>query len=138
MNSLFRIAVLSCLACSVGCSGDDSGPPTVSVSGMITLDGTPVPEGEIIFRSADGGGGRADAAQIKDGKFSMESTLGNKKVEIRALRPVAGASTTTLETGEVGGEVEQYIPEQYNDKSTLNAEVSESGEKDFKFELTSQ
>lgn len=137
MQSLSRVLFLFSTALIIGCGGDDAGPPTVSVSGMITLDGTPVPEGEVIFRSADGGGGRADAAQIKDGEFAMESTLGKKKVEIRAMRPVAGVETTQLETGEGGGAVEQYIPEQYNDKSTLSADVSESGETEFKFELTS-
>jgi hypothetical protein len=54
------------------------------------------------------------------------------------MRTVAGAVEQTLETGETGTELEQYIPQQFNDKSTLEAEVTEDGENTFDFPLTSQ
>ena len=126
---MHRVTLTVLLVCSVmlsGCGGGEEGPETVTVTGKVTIDGAPVPDGEVIFRPADGGAGRTDAATIKGGEYTMESTLGSKRVEIRAMRNVEGADTSNLETGESGGSVEQYIPEQYNDKSTLTADISES------------
>ncbi len=32
--------------------------------------------------------------------------------------------------------IEQYLPEQYNEKTTLEADVSDSGANEFSFDLT--
>jgi hypothetical protein len=120
-----------------GCGGVDDAPATVAVEGEVTFDGKPLPTGEIIFRPAEGNG-RADAASIKDGQYSLECTLGGKAVTITALREVAGVVVQELETGESGGEVEQYIPETYNDRTTLTADVTESGDNTFNFPLESE
>lgn len=127
--------VLVGLSLMSGCGGSD-GPETVSISGNVTLDGSPVMDGEIIFRPS-GGSGRTDAAKIVNGEFEAEVVTGSKRVEIRAIREVEGAVEQTLETGEVGTEVEQYIPEKYNDKSELTADVEASGETVFDFWLVS-
>jgi hypothetical protein len=134
MHRISTIAFSLCLAALVGCGGVDDAPPTVAVTGEVTFDGSPLPSGEIIFRPADGNG-RADAAAIKDGKYSLECTIGDKAVTITALREVPGVVAQELETGEVGGEVEQYIPETYNDRTTLTADVTESGDNTFNFPL---
>jgi hypothetical protein len=119
-----------------GCGGVDDAPQTVTVNGTVTFDGKPLPTGEIIFRPTEGNG-RVDAAAIKDGKYSLECTLGGRVVTITALREVPGVVAQELETGEAGGEVEQYIPEAYNDRTTLTADVSESGDNTFDFPLES-
>jgi hypothetical protein len=122
------------IATLAGCGGVDDAPVTVTVTGTVTIDGKPLPTGEIIFRPADGNG-RADAASIQDGQYSLECTLGGKAVTITALREVPGVAMQELETGEAGGEVEQYIPEAYNDRTTLTADVTESGDNTFDFPL---
>ena len=119
-----------------GCGGIDDAPQTVTVTGTVTFDGKPLPTGEIIFRPTDGNG-RADAAAITDGEYSLECTLGSRVVTITALREVPGVVAQELETGEAGGEVEQYIPEAYNDRTTLTADVTESGDNTFDFPLES-
>jgi hypothetical protein len=124
------------MATLAGCGGVDDAPATVTVMGEVTFDGQPLPTGEIIFRPTDGNG-RADAAPIKDGKYSLECTLGGRAVTITALREVSGVVVQELETGEAGGEVEQYIPEAYNDRTTLTADVTESGDNTFNFPLKS-
>lgn len=117
----------------VGCSGKTEGPETVTVSGKVTLNGQPLPSGEIIFRDTQGKS-RSDAGTIADGSYSFESTLGNKRVEITSIQVKPGTEGQTLETGEAGGEMEQIIPEKYNGKSELTADVSESSTT-FTFEL---
>ena len=129
--SLAMLAV--CVLGFIGCGGDD-GPQTTTVAGQVTFNDKPLPNGEIIFRPVDGNVA-ADAGQIQAGKYSLECKLGEKTVEISAMRDVPGAKEQTLESGETGTEVEQYIPEEYNDKTTLKAEVTESGENTFNFPL---
>jgi hypothetical protein len=119
-----------------GCGGVDDVPEMVTVTGTVTFDGKPLPTGEIIFRPADGKG-RVDAASIKDGQYTLECTLGGKAVTITALREVAGVAVQELETGEIGGEVEQYIPETYNDRTMLRAEVTATGDNVFNHTLES-
>ncbi len=72
-----------------GCGGVDDAPQTVTVNGTVTFDGKPLPTGEIIFRPTEGNG-RVDAAAIKDGKYSLECTLGGLVVTFTALRYVRG------------------------------------------------
>ena len=136
MQRISHITLTLSMTILVGCGGVDDAPPTVMVTGEVTFDSKPLPIGEIIFRPADGKG-RADAAAIQDGKYSLECTLGGRTVTITALREVPGAVVQELETGESGVEVEQYIPEAYNDRTTLTADVTEAGDNTFNFLLES-
>jgi hypothetical protein len=126
-----------------GCGGS-TGPVTVTVSGSVSLDGKPVPSGQIIFNDV-AGIEKAYAGVIKDGEFSFPSTLGQKKVSINSPQEVAGKSTI------VGGtpgdpvsaenpalQIVETIPAKYNENTTLTADVTSSGENEFPFELTSQ
>ncbi len=127
--ALFAVASLLLIGC-----GKTSGPETQTVTGSVTFDGTPVAEGEIVFRDA-AGQTRSCGGPIKDGKYSFDASPGSKKVEITAMRDVPGK----MDTSNPGVEVplrEQYIPANYNTKSTLTAEVSGSDPIDF--ELTSK
>jgi len=101
----------------------------------VTFDGTPLPEGDIVFHDADKKVG-PDAGKIKDGKYSFPVKAGKKKVEINASR------LEKLPEGKKGamGETElpvDYIPERYNKNSELTAEVG-SGKSKFDFALKSK
>ena len=109
------------------------GPTTYQVSGTVTFDGTPVADGDIIFRDA-AGQEKSYGGKIAAGKYSFESSPGNKKVEITAMRQVPGEWDTTSNPGSKEPLMEQYIPAQYNTESTLTAEVS-SGTKTIPFDL---
>jgi hypothetical protein len=108
-----RVAVV--LALCIGCR---SGAVSYSVSGTVTLDGVPVSKGHITFYPADKSGD-ASSGKIEDGKYSLMTPAGAKRVEIIANRPVP-AKTDALGMPLV----EQYIPPKYNIKSTLTVEVS--------------
>ena len=127
--ALFAVASLLLIGCA-----ETSGPETQTVTGSVTFDGTPVTEGQIIFRDA-AGQTRSCGGPIEDGKYSFDASPGSKKVEITAMRDVPGK----MDTSNPGVEVplrEQYIPAKYNTKSTLTAEVS--GPDPINFELTSE
>jgi hypothetical protein len=120
------VALLVCGAC--GCSGSD----TLEVTGTVTFDGTPVEKGEVSFIPVDGGA--ADGGLIENGKFAFQAKPGSKRVEIRASRPLPPEKQTNPEMGLM---YDDFIPARYNRDSTLTAEVSSDGEKDFAFDLTS-
>lgn len=145
--SIIRTACLflaTCISFGVlsGCGGEEEGPLTVQVSGTVTYDGEPLPEGRIVLRPAEGEG-RGYSGRIEDGSFSFETEPGNKKVEITASRevevdPSEVSPEEQVQLEEEGGTVpEQYIPAQYNKETTLTAEVTEGGDNSFSFELES-
>ena len=122
--AMFAVGLLGLV---VGCS-NEVGPKKYDVSGAVKVDGKEVAEGEIIFQSDDKSVG-AEGGAIKDGKYALKAREGKNKVEIRATRIVPGKK------GPMGEDwVEQFIPEQYNEKSTLTAEVG-SGKTKHDFEL---
>lgn len=135
MNRFFQGLLIFGVVGLVGCGGPSDAPTRVPVSGEVTFDGEPIAQGDIIFRP-EMEGGVTDAAKIKDGKYEMEVVPGKYRVEIRALREVGPAKT--LDSGEAGPNLEPYIPENYNDKSDLSAEVKESGNDPFNFTLKSK
>jgi hypothetical protein len=107
----------------------------VEVTGNVTFDGTPVSEGDITFRAADGTEGSC-AGRIVDGSYTFECTPGDKLVEVYAMRDVPGKFDES-NPGEKVPLREMYIPDNYNSDTTLKATVSESGDNKFDFSLES-
>jgi hypothetical protein len=123
-NSGWLLTVLLALA---GCGR--SGPATYPVSGAVSYNGKPVPDGSIVFMSADNHLA-ADAGKIHDGRFEFAAKAGKKKVEIRAVREVGKVIPS------MGVKARQsYIPATYNSESTLTAEVMPGGKNQFTFDL---
>jgi hypothetical protein len=129
--------VLAALLPTIVAGCGDSGPRRYPVSGTITFDDKPLPDGEVIFFPADGSA-QPDAGKIADGKFSFRSLPGKKRVEIRADRL---SKTKTIPVDGGGGKAkwiparEVYIPPQYNTESKLFVEVQPDGPRDFDFQL---
>jgi hypothetical protein len=112
-----------------GCS--NAGPKTYPVTGMVTLDGEPLKEADILFLPLDPALG-PDAGQIRDGKFAFRAKAGLKRVEVRASRPVViktAMGETTI--------WKNYLPARYNSQTTLQAEVTARGDNDFTYDLHS-
>lgn len=139
MKSFSLILILTCaVGALAGCGGASNAPVTYPVSGKVTFDGTPLAEGQIIFRDAAGKVASA-AGKIENGEYAFQAIAGKKEVVITATREIPGKTV-------VGGApddppvpaIEQYLPEQYNEKTTLEADVSDSGANEFSFDLTSK
>ena len=90
-----------------------------------------------MFRDAAGKLG-GSGGTIANGEFAFESTAGKKKVVITAQREVPGKTGEPAAPGEPAPPLmEQYIPSTYNDQTTLEADVTDTAEKNkFDFSLT--
>lgn len=139
MNQSLLVGSLA-LVCTAGC-GKSSGLEKVEVSGVVTLDGQPVPNGEIRFIPAAGTAGPISGGAIKDGAYAAKAKggvpLGNHQVEIRAFRANAKSQGQAGSPGFEGGAAEQYLDKRYNEQTTLTATIdADTQTKDF--QLTSK
>lgn len=124
----FTTALLAALLAgfTAGCQTD----PFTEVTGTVTMDGAPLAEGEIIFIAPDNSA-TPSAGPIKDGRFQFRATAGAKKVQVNATRDTGRVSE--------GAPVrESIVPERYNTKTELTADVKPKVPNEFKFELTSK
>ena len=122
---LVSFAILFAFGCGAG------SPAMCRVSGSVTFDGTPVENGEIIFVPLDKGFA-PDAGKIDNGTYDVLVKAGNKRVEIRASRPVVGKKPNPM-----GPVYQDYIPDKYNARTTLQADVKPEGANRFDYELKS-
>jgi hypothetical protein len=101
----------------------------VPVSGTVTYNGQPVPDGSIVFMSADNHL-TPDAGKVSGGQFTFSAKPGKKKVEIRAVREVGEVIR------EMGVKARQsYIPTKYNAETTLTADIVVGDKNQFTFDL---
>jgi hypothetical protein len=123
--------LLVTLLCCAGCTSHD--PVQYTVQGKVTWNGQPLAVGYIDFESVDGksasGGGK-----IVNGVYEAKASAGKNRVKISASRPVGTAVDAQM--GAVPQE--QYIPEIYNNASTLAAEIQPNHNNSASFELVDQ
>jgi hypothetical protein len=130
MTASVRAAVAAALLAVAGC---DSTPKTYPVTGTVTLDGQPIPDGDIIFLPADTAVA-PEPGKIVGGRYTLNARVGVKKVSISASKIIPGGARG-------GGNEpvpEEYVPERYNDLTELTAEVVPDGTNTFDFRLTTK
>ena len=122
----------------LGCGESDGSIP---LSGSVTLDGRPLPEGSIELHPIRGTKGPSSGGSIANGKFSISSQKGIRpgtfRVEIKAYRG-SGKMEVYEITGEEREIPEQYLPARYNEKSELTVDVSREGDQYVEFQLKSE
>ena len=124
-------SLLAAVALVLFFAGCNSSPPgKVKVQGTVNWNGQPLVNGSIQFFIIENDylGG---SAMIENGKFNFFCKPGKMRVEIAANRPSASAGAD-----ERLPPSEHYIPDRYNAKSELTAEVTLDGENHFDFSLT--
>lgn len=100
-----------------GCGGSPS-----TVSGTVTLDGTPVEKGAVKFVRPSGG--TPVVAVVASGKFETKLAPGPYKVAVYATKAAGTRTQKSFDGKEMVIELtEEIIPEQYNSKSELTEEV---------------
>lgn len=129
----------------VGCSGQ-SQVPRIAVTGTVTVDGTPLPKGKVVFTPAEGNASLMAMAQIVDGRFETPESFGPipgiQRVEIISTDDggYAPDDEAAMERWVAGGRKPikvVRIPPQYQKDGKLKAEVKTEGPNEFKFELAS-
>ncbi len=128
-----RVAAVAALLAAAGC-GKNDGPDLYTVSGVVTYDGSPVPDGRIVFRKVDEGN-RAYSAAISNGEYKLDCEAGKVAVEVTASKLVPGKVDRSNGTPEPVGVM--YIPKRYNAASTLTADVAPSKDNQIPFTLKS-
>ncbi|MEX1224600.1 MAG: hypothetical protein WEA31_08640 [Pirellulales bacterium] len=109
-----------------------------SVVGTVTVNGEPVESGHIEFRPQPGTSGPTAGSPIHGGEYEITSGqgpfTGAFRVEIRAMRD-SGRMIDDLATGERVPALEQFLPPEYNENSSLTAEVTAEQQR-YDFDLT--
>jgi hypothetical protein len=103
------------------------------VTGTVTYQGKPIPDGEVRFVPTGQTKGPASAGTIRDGKYEVVARggvpVGTHRVEVRAFRvKVDPRAAQDLPGMAAGGPKEQYLPAKFNDASNRTITV-ESGQK---------
>lgn len=112
-----------------GCGGDQ-GPERVVVSGTVTYNGKPIPEGDIRFMPVAASAVPMAGAEIKDGKYKVDGRggvpVGTYKIEIEAYR----VEPSAVKPGETpppmmarGAPRIRYLPKRYNVDSQLQITI---------------
>lgn len=128
---------LQCIVCIamlisvVGCA--DKGMDKTIVQGIVSYDGAPVANGEIMLYPLEGTIGPASGAAIVDGKYVIEAKggvpVGNHAVKIVAftVAPSNEGDMVSMSAGPGTGR-QNYIPAKYNEQSELTMSVESSDE----------
>ena len=126
---------------SFGCSGEAHHDETAPVHGTVTLDGKPLPYGQVVFQPLNG---RIAKGVIEDGKFTLGTyktadgaVLGRHRVSVTARKTLEGEEPDAPGVPLLGGP--SLIPERYGNSavSGLEFEVT-SGDNVFNIELSSR
>lgn len=138
-RSLFHPATIFFLAAICGCGSGD-GLNRQSVSGAVTCDGKPVPNGAILFEPATQESGTAVGATIREGAFVISGTQGpvpgSYRVRIYMSSGVQ-APRAKGQTDRSSRPMVELLPARYNAKSELRADVSGRRPNRFRFDLSS-
>lgn len=143
-RSLVAISIALSIACSLCFTGCNSQPATSEVFGKVSVAGKPIDDGDITFQPTEGAGSTS-SGKIVNGQYRLsgESGLlsGTYLVKVNAYREPSNKSNALGGGADMPPETagmtrkEQYLPEKYNTKSTIEKFVVESGkskvEKDF-------
>lgn len=107
-----------------GCGTGTAGPERVVVAGTITLDGQPIPHGEIRFIPEAGTVAPSMSAVVQDGQFRADVhggvPVGTHRVEIRAIDPPV---ENTADAPAKPRAPTPTVPAKYNEQSELQLTV---------------
>ena len=107
-------------------------PKRVLVSGTVTLDGKPLSDGIVYFKTPEEG--LVDGVEIKEGKFEGKAATGERRVEICQFRE--GPPYIDMGFGKMPTK-SNTIPKRYNSDSTFTVTVTDRGPNEFTFEVKS-
>lgn len=132
-----QILIATFVLLLVGCGRNGD---RLAIQGNVTLDGQPLPQGQIVFLPQTGTQGPSAGSSIEDGAYSVPASKGTFpgifRVEITAERKTGRKIHGPL--GETVDQVMNYIPARYNQMSELSVDVQTDGDNEFSFALESK
>ena len=131
-----RLCLAMCIGLSIlgnsGCGGGTKPPvvePVAAVKGTISLDGKPVPTGELHFSML---GVPPKVLQIKDGAFAGDAAIGDNNVE--AYLYIDGPPNPRYP--ETVSKINTDPAKYWGPKTVLKANVTKAGPNQFTFAMT--
>ncbi|MCR9116068.1 MAG: carboxypeptidase-like regulatory domain-containing protein [bacterium] len=121
MKAILSAAALLALLVTAGCGGYDNVAP---VTGVVTLDGAPLPNARIVFSPVKGGR-PSEATSDADGNYSLRYTVDVDGAEIGEHK-VSVTTSISKDTPRGPVNTPELVPARYNARSELNKEVSSS------------
>ena len=121
------------LGCVLGCGG--RGPMMGTVTGIVSLDGTHLKDGNINFEPVNGIDQTA-SGKIADGQFSVQVPVGKSKVRVTANKVIGQRRAYPGPESPVVDDVVELIPKKYNAETGLEVDV-QRGATPASFELKS-
>jgi hypothetical protein len=136
---LCTFAATLALTAAPGCGR--SGPERFAIGGAVTLDGQPLPDGSIDFTPDESTPGPTVSGIIEFGRYEIPADrgpiAGSYSVSITADRPTGKKVRADILGSATTDQTEQYLPEIYNGKTTLRADINADRD-DLDFPLVSQ
>lgn len=111
-------------------------PERFLVKGTVTLDGEPVAEGRIEFKTISTG--YIDGMPVKNGTFTGRAAAGDRRVEFSVMKQVPFKGAAMPGTKPPDTIPEESLPKHLNVESTVSAMVSPTGPNEFRFDLQSK
>jgi hypothetical protein len=135
--SLAILPIVPCLVVGLLLAGcGQPAPTTAKVTGKVTLDGAPMPDGDVFFK---GENSKNATFTIAGGAFSGDCEPGTYRVEIMAYKEATPMPDPTGYVPPSESSTKQnYIPAEFNTDSKMTAEVKAGGPNDFTFEVKSK
>jgi len=131
---------LSLVALLCGC-GEGNPLGRKPISGTVTLDGAPVPHGNISFQPLQPGGVGSGAA-ITDGTFSIAEEQGLPVGKYQVMIYASDPTLAVLPPGGMPGDdvpiPKELVPPEWNINSKQTIDVKEEGPFEFKFDIVTK
>jgi hypothetical protein len=131
-SASWRFAAFASVLFVAGCEA----PTTGTVTGMVTVDGSPAKNGSIAFFPVDGKASTA-GAEIVDGLYTAQVAFGQSKVEIRVPKVIGERKLYDAPNSPMKSILAESLPARYNDASELTLDV-QPGENREDFALTTK
>jgi hypothetical protein len=106
------------LSIAAGCGG----PGAATVSGEVKVDGEPLQKGVISFSPLEGAGAVA-SGQIENGRYSVQTTPGKKRVQISAPIVTGQRREYNSPNAPMVEITEEGLADKYHTKSELTFDV---------------
>jgi len=134
-----RIFLLLCLTLPLAAGCRDSGPELGEVTGVVTLDGKPLPNATVEFQPTASGGSSSQGTTDESGRYELMYGVGRPGAMIgeHAVRITTYRMEPADEQGENMIEHPEILPPKYHEQSELKREVA-SGSQVINFELESR
>lgn len=141
MKSLTRFSVCCLLLVSMFAVGCGEGEGRLTATGSVTLNGSPLDTGSVVFVGADGGS--AGVGMISKGEFVLSEAGNSEGVQPGVYTVVVNAwivaPGSVDDNGDIIDEGKSMIPEKYNDPKTSGLTATVSADlTEFKFALQTE